>query len=508
MIAYGMLYTAAVGLPIMFAAMAIAAVLRRYGRPERVVWLVALSTAFALPVVALLDPLARLGLTGVGAASAPPPLPETGVIGLPAVVLVDGGPTGLGLAALLLAAWILASAVLVIRWAVATVRLARASRSWSPRTIDGVPVWMTEKLGPAVAGTLKPRVLVPSWLLALPGSQRSLVLLHEQEHIRARDPILIALARLARILAPWNPAVWVLSSRLVRAVELDCDRRVLRRNADVATYGRTLLTVSERRPDRLVAVAAFAETEAPLRSRILAMTTPSRTISVLALLSATVLGVVLMIGALEIPVPAVRIQFEIDPTGAASAAPDEPVAEADPQPPAEPEAPAATPERERDAAAPSAEAAIGRLREDRTERIIRTRIDESGVRETRVAEPEEIVQRLPEASRQAFTAERPTFTPYSVAPQIQNVPEVQRAMIEAYPPLLRDAGIDGTVRVYFYVDATGRVGDTRIDQSSGHAALDEAALSVAGVYRFSPALNRDRPTPVWVSFPITFQVAR
>jgi TonB family protein len=493
MIAYGMLYTAAVGLPIMFAAMAIAAVLRRYGRPERAVWLVALSTAFALPVVALLDPLARLGLTGVGAASAPPPLPETGVIGLPAVVLVDGGPTGLGLAALLLAAWILASAVLVIRWAVAAVRLAWASRTWSPRTIDGVSVWMTDKLGPAVAGTLKPRVLVPSWLLSLPGSQRSLVLLHEQEHIRARDPILIALARLARILAPWNPAVWVLSSRLVRAVELDCDRRVLRRNADVATYGRTLLTVSERRPDRLVAVAAFAETEAPLRSRILAMTTPSRTISVLALLSATVLGVVLMIGALEIPVPAVRIQFEIDPTGAASAAPGEPVAEADPQPPAEPEAPAATPERERDAAAPSAEEAIGRLREDRA---------------ARVAEPEETVERLPEASRQAFTAERPTFTPYTVAPRILNVDEVQRAMVREYPALLRDGGIGGTVRVYFFIDENGQVGDTRIDQSSGHAALDEVALSVAGVFRFSPALNRDRPTPVWVSFPITFQVAR
>jgi TonB family protein len=79
-------------------------------------------------------------------------------------------------------------------------------------------------------------------------------------------------------------------------------------------------------------------------------------------------------------------------------------------------------------------------------------------------------------------------------------------MVDGYPALLRDAGVGGTVRVYFYIDEDGVVRDTRIDQSSGHPALDDAALSVASVYRFSPALNRDRPTPVWVSFPITFQV--
>jgi len=31
-------------------------------------------------------------------------------------------------------------------------------------------------------------------------------------------------------------------------------------------------------------------------------------------------------------------------------------------------------------------------------------------------------------------------------------------------------------------------------------------LAVAGLYRFSPALNRDTRVPVWVSFPIRFEV--
>jgi protein TonB len=102
----------------------------------------------------------------------------------------------------------------------------------------------------------------------------------------------------------------------------------------------------------------------------------------------------------------------------------------------------------------------------------------------------------------------PTFTPYTVAPRILNVAEVQRAMVREYPALLRDAGIGGTVSVYFFIDENGQVGDRRIDRSSGHQALDDVALAVAQVYRFSAAMNRDRVVPVWVSFPITFVVAR
>ena len=52
----------------------------------------------------------------------------------------------------------------------------------------------------------------------------------------------------------------------------------------------------------------------------------------------------------------------------------------------------------------------------------------------------------------------------------------------------------------------GRVGKALISSSSGHTQLDQAALEVARVYRFEPAMNRDRAVPVWVVFPITFRV--
>jgi len=100
----------------------------------------------------------------------------------------------------------------------------------------------------------------------------------------------------------------------------------------------------------------------------------------------------------------------------------------------------------------------------------------------------------------------PTFTPFTVAPSILNRTDVVRAMEREYPPLLRDAGIGGTVTVWFFIDENGGVQDYRVSESSGHQALDDAAIAVAGVYRFSAALNRDKKVPVWVQFPITFQV--
>ena len=98
----------------------------------------------------------------------------------------------------------------------------------------------------------------------------------------------------------------------------------------------------------------------------------------------------------------------------------------------------------------------------------------------------------------------PFFTPMTVRPGIKNREEVRRALEREYPALLRDVGIGGTVQVWFFIDEEGTVQQTRIHTSSGHRGLDEAALKVAEVIRFTPALNRDTRVPVWISLPITF----
>lgn len=111
----------------------------------------------------------------------------------------------------------------------------------------------------------------------------------------------------------------------------------------------------------------------------------------------------------------------------------------------------------------------------------------------------------PPASEAVVTREGPPVTPFTVAPRLTNREEVVRAMERGYPPFLRDAGIGGRVDVFFHIDTDGRVTEARVHQSSGHAALDQAALDVAFTYEFSPALNRDQRVAVWVSIPVTFR---
>jgi TonB family protein len=103
-------------------------------------------------------------------------------------------------------------------------------------------------------------------------------------------------------------------------------------------------------------------------------------------------------------------------------------------------------------------------------------------------------------------SDEPIFTPFTVRPDIKNRNDIAQAMEEAYPPLLRDAGIGGTVNVWFFIDETGVTRRTFIDDggSSGHPALDDAALSVADMIEFTSAMNRDKAVPVWISLPITF----
>ena len=99
----------------------------------------------------------------------------------------------------------------------------------------------------------------------------------------------------------------------------------------------------------------------------------------------------------------------------------------------------------------------------------------------------------------------PTFTPYTVRPDIKNREEVRKALEREYPSVLRDAGLGGVVLVWIFIDEEGQVVRTEIHQSSGYDGLDRAALKVADVIQFTPALNRDKRVPVWISLPISFR---
>ncbi len=98
------------------------------------------------------------------------------------------------------------------------------------------------------------------------------------------------------------------------------------------------------------------------------------------------------------------------------------------------------------------------------------------------------------------------FTAFTQAPRLLNGSQTQRVLERVYPSLLKDAGLGATVPLLIHVDVDGSVLESRVEATSGYESLDEAALRVAGVMEFSPAMNRDKYVAVWIRMPVTFRV--
>jgi TonB family protein len=103
-------------------------------------------------------------------------------------------------------------------------------------------------------------------------------------------------------------------------------------------------------------------------------------------------------------------------------------------------------------------------------------------------------------------SDRPSFIPYTVAPALRNEEEVLSYLTRAYPSMLKSAGIGGAVVLWLYIDERGQVQRTVVAESSGFEQLDAAAENVAARMLWSPAMNRDKKTPVWLSQAIDFSV--
>jgi len=103
---------------------------------------------------------------------------------------------------------------------------------------------------------------------------------------------------------------------------------------------------------------------------------------------------------------------------------------------------------------------------------------------------------------------RPCFTPFTQAPVLANQESVIRAMSQHYPKRLRAEGIGGTVVLWVFVDERGRQQKVMLRRTSGHPELDRAAVLIARVMRFEPALNRGTRVKVWVEVPLNFTASR
>jgi len=305
-IALWMLYCVGIGLAFVVVGYALERALHFAGRPTRWAWVIALAGSYVVPIAAWVRPDAFATF----AVPIPVAVESARSVSLPtasttSTILNQPSPpfTLSDLDSPLRWAWAIGSLAMLLTLSVAGARLIVIRRRWRQAVVEGRKVLVSENVGPAVVGLWSPRVVLPQWALQLTEWERSLMLAHEEQHLRAGDPALLATALLMVLMAPWNPALWWHWRRLRLAVEIDCDTRVLHRGHAAPAYGELLLRVGRHRRGQLLGVAAFGQPASFLESRIRRMVATTPRWRWAGVAAAIVVAVGAIVGACEAPRP-------------------------------------------------------------------------------------------------------------------------------------------------------------------------------------------------------------
>ena len=500
MIAAWMLWSTGVGLLLLIAALAAEGLVD--GR-RRWVWAAACLGTVALTAVRVFtsggpgpaeipgEPVVAQAPAAVGTNPASGPDVATGMVtGSPSpVVLPVTIPRGSVLHTLdgiLLTAWLALSAGLALWALIGAGRLHYRRRSWEPGMLLGEPVLWSHDMGPAIVGLFRPRVVLPSWVGDVEPAGQRLILAHEEEHRRGGDGILrFAMASLL-VAFPWNPSLWLHYRRMCVAMELDCDRRVMRSFPHRRwLYGDLLVRFGVRGGMRLgLGLTTFAERRSFLEKRIgkLLSHAPEPGMAKVAFLAFAALLVV----GMALWLPGLAEEAEVpDEAGVREVVSIEMAVPMIPLPPVD--EPLAVVEFESGVPLPP--------------------VPLPGVPPPAVPLP--IVQfrqrnETPPLPSDGSVMERPQFVYHTTPPILLDSESVERTLEAEYPAELRDAGIGGTVVAYLFVTTDGRVSRIVMKSSSGHWGLDRVAFRVAQLSRFRPATNEGVPVGVWIEINVPF----
>lgn len=301
-------YSVAISCLLSAAGLAIERTCRLRRWPSRWIWAVVLAAPFLLPFAASVDDQSSRR-AGAPAIAEPQTMAAVDLDAASAAAQATHRmyrrATSPGVAWLLSVLWFSGSALLAAGLVISWVRMRHRATSWRSRDLDGTEVLVSGDLGPAVIGFLRPRIVVPAWLFAAQPQVRRLALVHESEHVRARDPLLLLVGTMAVVLLPWNLPLWWQWRRLRFAIEVDCDARVLAsgRVADL-DYAEALLNVAERSSRVPLSAAAMCESSSTLERRIslllLDRSARQRTIAMLLLVA----GIGVAAAATQIDAPA------------------------------------------------------------------------------------------------------------------------------------------------------------------------------------------------------------
>jgi hypothetical protein len=276
-----MVYVAEVALLLSAAAFCAERAARARRGSSRWIWLASITASLAVPLLVSFVAIDVASLELPAAVGRVIPLRSITSAALSPAIWMSGHTGDLSAWAafdpLLTRAWLAASFLLSVGLTASALHLSWWKRRWRISTVSGADVYVARDTGPAVVGILRPRIVVPAWILRASAVQQSMVIAHERSHIEAGDQKLLAVALCVLVCMPWNIPLWWQLRRLRKAIEVDCDARVLTCGHSATDYGELLLEVGQRQSVFIGAVAAMSEGVSFLEQRIRIMTSvPTR----------------------------------------------------------------------------------------------------------------------------------------------------------------------------------------------------------------------------------------
>jgi TonB family protein len=143
------------------------------------------------------------------------------------------------------------------------------------RRADGSYLASSTRIGPAVVGALRPRIVLPAdFEQRYDERQRALVLAHERCHLRRGDLQVNLLASALRCVFWFNPLVHLAAARLRVDQELACDAAVLRDHPDAGRAYATAL-LNTQLADLGLPVGCYWQSSQSLKWRIAMLKRPS-----------------------------------------------------------------------------------------------------------------------------------------------------------------------------------------------------------------------------------------
>jgi len=325
------LYATLVSLLLAVAGWAGEVFQRHRGRQTRGAWILSMLASVALPTLWLVGRTDGASPAAGGAGEGPLAVAPAPVRDLLQGAVADGVAGGAADVAVpaFLALWVAGTLYLSIWLLTAAWELQRERTGWERVSDDEGSLLVSDTMGPAAVGFVRPEVVLPRWIFDLDAGSRRLVVLHEREHVNARDPSVVLAGWILVALIPWLLPLWWQFHRLRRALEIDCDRRVVARSGSPRRYASLLLEAvsreassSRRRPAPVTGGQSFLATRI---RRLLGETEPMprrgreglRVVSGLGLLTATA-------AALLLPPPGGGVERGpvVDPPGAAETEPE------------------------------------------------------------------------------------------------------------------------------------------------------------------------------------------